>query len=91
MERYKYHSRLATGSIAAGGTLGFLIPPSIGFIVYGMLTEQSIGKLLVAGIIPGLLLALAYVGIVVMMVKMNPALARPIPNPSVGGSNLHRL
>ncbi len=79
MERYKYHPRLATGSIAAGGTLGFLIPPSIGFIVYGMLTEQSIGKLLVAGIIPGLTLSIAYVGIVVLMVKINPELAPDNP------------
>ena len=79
MERYKYHPRLATGSIAAGGTLGFLIPPSIGFIVYGMLTEQSIGKLLVAGIIPGLVLAVAYIVIVISMVKMNPSLAPASP------------
>jgi len=79
MKRFKYHPRLATGSVAAGGTLGFLIPPSIGFIVYGMLTEQSIGKLLVAGIIPGLSLALAYVAIIIVMVKLNPALAPAIP------------
>lgn len=79
MKRFNYHPRLATGSIAAGGTLGFLIPPSIGFIVYGMLTEQSIGKLLVAGMIPGLVLALAYVGIVVAMVKINPSLAPASP------------
>jgi len=75
MKRFGYHPRLATGSIAAGGTLGFLIPPSIGFIVYGMLTEQSIGKLLVAGMIPGLILALGYIGIVIAMVKSNPSLA----------------
>ena len=79
MKRFNYHPRLATGSIAAGGTLGFLIPPSIGFIVYGMLTEQSIGKLLVAGMIPGLVLALAYIGIIVAMVKLNPSLAPAIP------------
>jgi len=81
MERYNYHPRLATGSIAAGGTLGFLIPPSIGFIVYGMLTEQSIGKLLIAGMIPGLILALAYIAIVVAMVKLNPRLAPVSPEP----------
>ncbi len=79
MKRFGYHPRLATGSIAAGGTLGFLIPPSIGFIVYGMLTEQSIGKLLVAGILPGLVLALGYIGIVVAMVKINPSLAPASP------------
>ena len=81
MKRFNYHPRLATGCVAAGGTLGFLIPPSIGFIVYGMLTEQSIGKLLIAGMIPGLLLALAYILIIVAMVKMNPALAPASPDP----------
>ncbi|HSH70736.1 MAG TPA: TRAP transporter large permease, partial [Deferrisomatales bacterium] len=75
MKRYGYHPRLATGTVAAGGTLGFLIPPSIGFVVYGMLTEQSIGKLLVAGVFPGLLLAAAYVAIIVLLVKFNPKLA----------------
>ncbi len=81
MKNYNYAPSLATGSIAAGGTLGFLIPPSIGFVVYGMLTEQSIGKLLVAGMIPGLTLALAYILIVVMLVKLNPALAPTSPEP----------
>ncbi len=60
MERFKYDPRLSTGSVAAGGTLGFLIPPSIGFVVYGMLTEQSIGKLLISGILPGILLTFSY-------------------------------
>lgn len=75
MERYGYDPTLSTGSIAAGGTLGFLIPPSIGFIVYGMLTEQSIGKLLIAGIIPGILLTGAYIIVLVGMVKLRPSLA----------------
>ena len=75
MKRFGYHSKLATGSVAAGGTLGFLIPPSIGFVVYGMLTEQSIGKLLVAGMIPGILLAGAYAGTIMIWVKLNPKLA----------------
>ena len=75
MKRYGYHPKLATGSVAAGGTLGFLIPPSIGFVVYGMLTEQSIGKLLVAGMIPGILLAGAYAGTIMVWVKLNPKLA----------------
>jgi tripartite ATP-independent transporter DctM subunit len=81
MKRFSYHPRLATGCIAAGGTLGFLIPPSIGFVVYGMLTEQSIGKLLVAGVVPGVLLALSFIIIVILMVKLNPALAPISPEP----------
>ena len=81
MKKFKYSPRLATGSIAAGGTLGFLIPPSIGFVVYGMLTEQSIGKLLIAGIIPGITLAIAYIAIIVLQVKLNPSLAPANPEP----------
>ena len=81
MKRFGYNMRLATGSIAAGGTLGFLIPPSIGFVVYGMLTEQSIGKLLIAGVVPGLLLALAYIFIVIFLVQLNPHLAPSSPDP----------
>ena len=75
MKRYGYADSLATGSVAAGGTLGFLIPPSIGFVVFGMLTEQSIGKLLVAGMLPGILLAVGYAATIVVMVKLRPALA----------------
>lgn len=81
MKRYGYHPMLATGSVAAGGTLGFLIPPSIGFVVYGMLTEQSIGRLLVAGMLPGILLAVAYAGVVVTMVKLRPEMAPASPEP----------
>ena len=72
MERFKYNPRLSTGSVAAGGTLGFLIPPSIGFVVYGMLTEQSIGKLLISGILPGILLTVSYAAVVVVWVKIWP-------------------
>lgn len=75
MKRYKYSDQLSTGAIAAGGTLGFLIPPSLGFVVYGMLTEQSIGKLLVAGMIPGILLALAFCAVVIVWVKLSPSAA----------------
>lgn len=79
MKRFNYKPRLATGVVAAGGTLAFLIPPSLGFVVYGMLTEQSIGKLLISGIFPGLLLSLAYVAVVIGQVKLNPALAPTTP------------
>ncbi len=57
MKRYNYSMELATGAVASGGSLGMLIPPSVVFIVYGIMTEQSIGKLFMAGIFPGLLIA----------------------------------
>jgi tripartite ATP-independent transporter DctM subunit len=72
MRRFNYSPRLASGSVAAGGTLAFLIPPSLGFVVYGMLAQESIGKLLISGIFPGLILAGAYIGIVYVMVKIYP-------------------
>ena len=81
MNRFHYSPKLSAGTVAAGGTLGFLIPPSIGFVVYGMLTEQSIGKLLIAGIVPGLLLALAYIIVIVSWVKINPEVAPSSPDP----------
>ena len=56
MRKYKYDIKLATGSICAGGTIGILIPPSLGFIIYGIIVEESIGKLFIAGIIPGIIL-----------------------------------
>ena len=81
MNRFGYSPKLSAGTVAAGGTLGFLIPPSIGFVVYGMLTEQSIGKLLIAGVAPGLLLALAYISIIVSWVRINPEIAPSSPEP----------
>jgi len=77
MEKYDYDSRLSTGAIAAGGTLGILIPPSIGFVIYGILTEESIGKLFLAGILPGLLLTLLYIGTIIVLCWHWPALAPP--------------
>lgn len=64
MRRYGYDDRLATGSIAAGGTLGILIPPSVMLLVYGIITDTHIGKLFAAGIIPGILGILLYMGAV---------------------------
>ncbi len=77
MKRYKYDHALAAGSVAAGGTLGILIPPSGIFIIYGIMTEQSIGKLFVAGILPGILLTLLFIIEVYIWVRLNPALAPP--------------
>ena len=79
MRRFNYAPKLAVGVVAAGGTLSFLIPPSLGFVVYGMLTEQSIGKLLISGIFPGILLSLAFIAIIVIQVKRDPRLAPATP------------
>lgn len=67
-----YDMALSTGSLAAGGTLGILIPPSIGFIVYSMITEESVGKLFVAGILPGVLLTAIFMGIIIIQVLRHP-------------------
>ncbi|MCX7678159.1 MAG: TRAP transporter large permease [Spirochaetes bacterium] len=74
MKRYNYHPELATGVVAAGGSLGILIPPSVVFIVYGILTEQSIGKLFLAGIIPGILLTIFFMISVGIWVCLRPHL-----------------
>ncbi len=75
MEKNKYDLSLATGALAAGGTLGILIPPSMGFIFYSIMTQESIGKLFIAGIIPGILLTLIFIAIIVFQVWRNPELA----------------
>jgi len=74
MKRYHYDDSLATGCVAAAGSLGILIPPSTIFIVYGILTEQSIGKLFLAGIFPGLLLAVIFIIVVSVLCWRNPSL-----------------
>ncbi|MCF8061303.1 MAG: TRAP transporter large permease [Deltaproteobacteria bacterium] len=65
---------LATGSIAAGGTLGILIPPSVVLIIYGIQTEQSVGDLFVAGILPGILLTVLFILTILILTHRNPAL-----------------
>jgi tripartite ATP-independent transporter DctM subunit len=75
MRKFGYSDSLATGSIAAGGTLGILIPPSVILIIYGLLTETNIAKLFIAGIIPGLIGVLFYLLAVMVAVRINPALA----------------
>lgn len=74
MKRYKYDDSLATGTIAAGGGLGILIPPSTIFVVYGIMTEQSIGKLFIAGVIPGILLALLFIAAIFILCRLKPNL-----------------
>ena len=75
MKRYRYHDSLATGVVAAGGSLGILIPPSVVFIIYGIMTEQSIGKLFMAGIVPGILLTALFILTVVIWSTLRPELA----------------
>jgi tripartite ATP-independent transporter DctM subunit len=82
MRRYKYDDSLSTGCLAAGGPLGILIPPSVGFIVYGLLTDTSVGRLFIAGIIPGIMLALMFMAVIYIRVRRNPSLAMPRPNTS---------
>lgn len=72
MRRFGYSPALATGAVAAGGTLGFLIPPSTGFVIYAILTEQSIGRLFMAGILPGILLTLLFVATIWIIASLNP-------------------
>ena len=75
MKRYNYADSLATGCVAAAGSLGILIPPSTIFIIYGIMTEQSIGKLFLAGILPGLTLATLFIVVIMLLCKQNPELA----------------
>ena len=77
MRRYGYDDSLATGSIAAGGTLGILIPPSGILVIYGLLTETSIGKLFAAGVLPGILGILLYIGAIRFVIGRNPKLGPP--------------
>jgi tripartite ATP-independent transporter DctM subunit len=74
MDRYNYAKKLSTGIVATVGTLGILIPPSVTLIVFGIITEQSIGKLFLAGIVPGLMIALFFIFIIYGWCKINPAL-----------------
>jgi tripartite ATP-independent transporter DctM subunit len=72
MQRYGYSPALSTGSIAAGGTLGILIPPSVIMVIYGSMTETSIGHLFIAGIVPGILGVALYLVAVAMFTAVNP-------------------
>jgi len=71
MKKYNYNLRLATGSLASAGTLAIMIPPSIPMVIYGVWTETSIGKLFIAGVIPGLLLAAGFCGMIVVRCLMD--------------------
>jgi tripartite ATP-independent transporter DctM subunit len=78
MLKYGYDPRLAAGVVAAGGTLASLIPPSAILVIYAIIVEESVGRLLVAGFIPGVVSALVYAAIIIVRAKLNPELGRPI-------------
>ncbi|HCW83712.1 MAG: TRAP transporter large permease [Rhodobacteraceae bacterium] len=90
MERFKYDQRLSTGVVAAGGTLGILIPPSTGFVIFAILTEQSIGRLFLAGVFPGLLLLMMFVLTVWIICWIKPELGPRGPRSS-GAERLRAL
>lgn len=75
LEKRGYESKIVLGSLAAGGTLGILIPPSVPLIIYGVMTEQPVGPLFMAGILPGIMLTLLFVGYIVVRVMTRPELA----------------
>lgn len=72
---YQYSPKLAAGCIAAGGTLGLLIPPSGAFIIYGLIAEQSIGRLFMAGVLPGILLSILFMMTIYILAKIDPQIA----------------
>ncbi|MGQ9649935.1 MAG: TRAP transporter large permease [Phycisphaerae bacterium] len=82
MKRYGYSMELACGTVASGGTLGMMIPPSVVFIVYGIMTEQSIGKLFISGILPGLLTASLFALFIYVECKRQPAYGPAAPSTS---------
>jgi tripartite ATP-independent transporter DctM subunit len=75
MDRYGYDRKISTGIVATVGTLGVLIPPSVTLIIFGVITEQSIGRLFIAGLIPGLLIALFFIFVIVGWARINPVIA----------------
>ncbi len=76
MKRYNYKENFSAATCVAGGTIGVMIPPSITFILFGLLTQESIGKLFIAGIIPGVLQVLFYIATIFILTRINPGIAR---------------
>ncbi|MDP6174661.1 MAG: TRAP transporter large permease [Rhodospirillales bacterium] len=79
MRRFKYSDSLAAGTVAAGGTMGILIPPSAALIIYGILTEEDIAALFVAGIVPGILTIVLYMSVISLATRIWPAMGPPGP------------
>src|SRR5271157_5633548 len=90
MDRYGYDRRLSCGTVATVGTLGCIIPPSVMVIIFGILTEQSIGQLFLAGIIPGLIIAFFFIGIIYGWARINPNIA-PRSERSTWGERVRSL
>jgi tripartite ATP-independent transporter DctM subunit len=78
LKKYGYDDKVSTGCVAAGGTMAIMIPPSVLMVIYGFIAEESIGALLLAGILPGLLQAASYVVMLLVRFKLNPELGPPI-------------
>ena len=91
MRRFNYPQSFATGVIAAGGTLGAMFPPSIVLAVYGLITQQDIGKLFVAGILPGLLAVSMYMITIAIIGRVRPGLAARRHRPAVGRDRMRAL
>jgi tripartite ATP-independent transporter DctM subunit len=83
MKKYRYHNALSTGSLAAGGTIGILIPPSLSFILYGIMTGQSIGQLFLAGVFPGILQAALFMATIYVLCTLNPGLGPAGPRATI--------
>ncbi len=78
LKKYGYDDKISTGCVAAGGTMAIMIPPSVLIVIYGFIAEESIGALLLAGILPGLLQAVTYVAMLMFRFKLDPSLGPPI-------------
>jgi len=83
MRKFGYDDSLSTGSIAAGGTLGILIPPSVALVMYGIITQESIGKLFIAGILPGILLTSLFLFTILLRVRLAPGLSPRVSKSSL--------
>ncbi|WP_180899989.1 TRAP transporter large permease [Martelella soudanensis] len=84
MARFNYDNRLSTGVVAAGGTLGILIPPSTGFVIYAILTQQSIGRLFLAGVLPGILLLSMFIATITLLCWLRPGFGPAGPRTTMG-------
>lgn len=90
MDRFGYDPKLSTGAVAAGGTLGILIPPSTGFVIYAILTQESIGRLFLAGVLPGILLLMMFIGTITVLCWIDPKMGPAGPRTTMA-QKLHSM